>query len=349
MAFQSNRYLTWYIATTSRSTSINLFASGVHALDPADLDVPRVDPSGAARLFEEGLARWLSIPADEVLFTPGATGGTLLALLALAEPGDEILVEAPVYEPMLRQALRLGTVKRFSRLPSNGWRLPVDEVLRQMTDRTRLVMITEPSNPSGTFLPRDQVLSLADAVGRRGGRLLVNEVYRLFTDAPSYHLAAESIVVVSSLSKLLGPYWARLGWLSASESLVSGLRIGHWNMGMPTAPAAAAGLAVLSRADDLRSRAMEISASGLDVVDRWVSSTPGLSWTRPQGTGFGCVHLPESVDDLGLCEVLDSEHGVLPVPGTFFGVPGSIRLSWLQAGDRLEEGLSRVARGLAGG
>lgn len=347
MGFERNEYLRWYIPRMFGAPAINLHASGVPALAPGDIRVPEVDPWHAAGLFEEALAGWLSIPAHEVLFTPGATGGTLLALMTLTSPGDDILVEQPVYEPMLRQAQRLGTVRRFGRIPSSGWRFPLDEVVGQMTGRTSLVMITEPSNPSGTFLPREEVLALADLCASRSVLLLVNEVYRGYTDAPSFHGEAESIVVVSSLSKLLGAYWARLGWISARPEIVEKLRAAHRNMSMPTAPGAAVGLGVMERADEIRAEAMSLSSAGVDTVDTWVKSRPGLSWTRPQGPGFGCVMLPEDIDDdVRFAEKLHDEHGVLVVPGTHFEVPGSLRISWLQAGGDLEEGLGRIGKAL---
>jgi aspartate/methionine/tyrosine aminotransferase len=345
MSFGENDYLGWYIPRMMGSTAINLHSSGVASLQPADLDVPDADPWMVVHEFEEALASWLSVPAGELLFTPGATGGTLLALLTLTGPDDEILVEKPVYEPMLRQAGRLGSVRRFERHPADGWRIDLDRVASLVTDRTSLVMITEPSNPSGTFLPREDVLALADLAGRVGALLLVNEVYLGYTDAPSLHGQASNIVVVSSLSKLLGAYWARLGWISAPAATVEELRMAHKNLSMPTAPGAAAGLGVLARADALRAKAIELASTGVQVVDRWVSSTSGVSWTRPQGAGFGCVRLPgRHRDDVAFAGRLLEEQSVLVVPGTHFEVPGSLRISWLQAGDHLQEGLEGIGR-----
>ncbi len=345
MSFDSNDYLGWYIPRMMGSTAINLHSSGVASLQPGDIEVPDVDPWQAVHAFEEALAAWLCVPDGELLFTPGATGGTLLALLALTGPDDEILVEKPVYEPMLRQAGRLGSVRRFERSPASGWRIDLDRVSSLLSERTSMVLITEPSNPSGTFLPRTDVLDLARRAARVGALLLVNEVYLGYTDAPSLDGQAENILVVSSLSKLLGAYWARLGWVSGPGPVIERLQVAHKNFSMPTAPGAAAGLGVLARADELRARAVELAASGVEIVDDWVESTPGISWTRPAGTGFGCVFLPERLrDDVAFAERLLDEQSVLVVPGTHFEVPGSLRISWLQAGDQLQEGLARIGR-----
>ncbi|MBI4702469.1 MAG: aminotransferase class I/II-fold pyridoxal phosphate-dependent enzyme [Deltaproteobacteria bacterium] len=347
MRFDSNSYLKWYMPRMRRDDAVNLHASGVPSLTPADIELRPYDPWRVAEEFEPALAAWLGIDAESVLFTPGATGGTLLALLSLTAAGDELLVELPTYEPMLRQAARVGNVRRFRRSPESGWQLPVDEIGRLLSPRTKLVMITEPSNPSGTFARREDVLAVADLAATRGALVLVNEVYLGFSERPTLCGARDNIVVVSSLSKLLGAYWLRLGWLAARPDLVQRLRWGHMNLSMATKPAAAYGLGVLARADEWRARARATAAAGLEPVDRWVRATPGVSWIKPQGPGFGCVRLPDGVaDDVAFAEKLQDELRVLVVPGTHFELPGTLRLSWLQAGDRLQEGLERISRAL---
>ena len=345
MGFEDNDYLAWYVPRVHAPLEIDLSSSGVTALALGEVEVPEVDPWQAAHAFESALAEWLSVPASEVLFTPGATGGTLLALLTLAPAGSEILVEAPIYEPMLRQAQRLATsVARFHRRAADGWRIDLDEVASAITPRTRVVMITEPSNPSGTFLPRAELLALAETAADHGAWLLVNEVYRGFCHAPSCHGAAANIVVLSSLSKLLGAYWARLGWLSAQPETIERLRRAHLNLGMQASPNAAFGLGLMKTARARREEAQQTAGRGRRVVADWVEATSGISWTPPQGPGFGCLQLPRSVeDDVRFAEALHRDRGVLAVPGTHFELPGTLRLSWLQAGERLQEGLAIIA------
>lgn len=346
MTFDRDRYLEWYIPRF-RGTSpppINLHASGVPALTPADLPPPAGgDPWSLPARFEEALASWLGIPAEEVLFTPGATGGNLLAILGLADPGAEVLVEAPIYEPMWLQAARIGPIRRLHRSPTDGWAIPSDAG-NEVREETGLIIVTEPHNPSGRFSPRSTIKELARAAEGVGAYLLINEVYRGYSDRPSYHGIAENVVVVSGLSKLLGSYWARLGWLSGATEILERLRWAHVNMGMPASPVAATGLAVLSKAEELRGRARQLSSGPLTLVDAWVQSTPGIRWSPSEGPGFGCVELPPGTNDMDLAETLLKDEGVLVVPGTLFEAPGTLRVSWLQTGDRLEEGLGAIQR-----
>ncbi len=348
MAFEDADYLSWYVPRVRGAhDAINLHSSGVPPLDFDGLTPTGGNAWALAPAFEEALASWLGHPCAELVYVPGATGGTLLALLTFARPGAGFLVEEPIYEPMRRQAERLGPVARLPRSAANRWELDLETAARQITDETAAVLITEPHNPSGVFAPREQVLALAELAARRGAILLINEVYRGWSDRPSYHGTAENVVVVSSLSKLFGAYAARLGWLSGSPDRVQRLRTGLLNYSMPAAPSAGLGLAMLERADDLVAEARRRAAL-VEPVDAWVRETPGVSWWRPDGAGYGCVALPEGIDDHAFVERLQTERGVLVIPGSLWEVPGSLRLSWLQT-DRpdLERGLEQLASALA--
>ncbi|MCP4600974.1 MAG: pyridoxal phosphate-dependent aminotransferase [Proteobacteria bacterium] len=350
MSFDQNDYLQWYIPQLrKRNAVINLHASGVPALKLDEIEPATCDQWEMVRQFEDSLAAWLSISKQEICFTPGATGGTLLAILTLARPDDEPLVESLTYEPMRRQAERVGSMRRFSRRMEESWHIPLRKIEKQITDRTGLVMITEPANPSGTFCPREEMLTLAEIAARHNAFVLVNEVYRGFTDRASYHGEADNIVVVSSLTKLLGTYGLRLGWLSGTTETIRRLKTAHMNMSMPNQIAAAYGIGVLARADELKQRATDIAAAGREIVDNWVCSTPQVHWIKPMGPGFGCIALPEHVNnDIDFAESLQKESGVLTVPGSYFGAPGTVRISWLQCGDRLEQGLMLFANALGG-
>jgi len=349
MAFDTTDYLSWYVPRIRREDgALNLHASGVAPLEPEDLDIPEGNPWLMALSFENKLSKRLGCPPEEVLFTAGATGGTLLALLTLSTRHQELVVESPIYEPMLRQAERLNPVRRLKRDPARGWRFDLDEARRLVTERTSLVMLTEPHNPSGLLSPRDHVLALADHAASVGAQLLINEVYHGWSDAPSYHGAAPNILVVSSLSKLMGAYWARLGWICGEQSQVSRLRTAHLNYGMASAPSAAVGLAFLRKADTLTKRAQTAAREGVAVVDSWVQATPGVTWQRPEAAGFGCVTLPPGVDDVALAEALHDDHCVLVIPGTLWEVPGTLRISWLQADpSSVSEGLRSIAQYLS--
>ena len=120
----------------------------------------------------------------------------------------------------------------------------------------------------------------------------------------------------------------------------------YQNMGMPSAPTAQAGLAFLKDIDRFRKRAIELSRSGLKEVREMIANTPSLSWHEPDSAGFACIKLPAGIDDLKFVMRLHEDHGVLIVPGGCFETPGTVRLSWIQAGDRLSEGLAKFLKAI---
>jgi aspartate/methionine/tyrosine aminotransferase len=263
MDFSRTDYLSWYIPRLNEDREvIHLDASGVPSLRLDEITIPATDPWTMIPLLEQALAEWQGAEAAETVFTPGATGGTLLALLTLADRDSEIVVESPIYEPMLRQAQRVATVRRLVRRQDQGYRLSLDTAGRVISGATSLVMITEPHNPSGRLSPRDDILELAAIAESNGARLLINEVYRGFTDQPSYHGAAENIIVVSSLSKLLGAYWARVGWLAAPAPEASRLRMAQLNMSMGSSLGAGCGLGILETAKQRRQEARGAALTG---------------------------------------------------------------------------------------
>ena len=349
MKFDTNEYLSWYIPRAmAGDDAINLHSSGVPMVLPSELDIDDIvgNPFETPARLEHALAAWLGIEPKEIVFTPGGTGGTLLALLTLARPGGNIVVEKPIYEPMLRQAAALGEIRRMERRFENRWKLPLEDARRLIDDNTSVVMITEPHNPSSVLSPRNDIEEMARVAAEHGAILLINEVYGQFCEAPSCHGLAKNVVVVSSLSKLAGAYWARVGWLSSTKELSARFKTAHMNMGMPAAPAAQAGLAFLKDIDRFRNRAIELSASGLKEVREMVASTPSLSWHEPDAAGFSCIQLPARIDDLEFANRLHKDHGVLVVPGGCFEAPGTVRLSWIQAKDRLSEGLSKFIKAM---
>ena len=97
MSFARTRYLSWYLPRAVQEDVIHLDASGVPSLVPEQVPPAKGDPWAMASHFERSLAAWLGIAESRVLFTPGGTGGTLLALLTLVDQGQEIVVESPVY------------------------------------------------------------------------------------------------------------------------------------------------------------------------------------------------------------------------------------------------------------
>src|SRR5437660_4997682 len=142
-----------------------------------------------------------------------------LAMAAILEPGDKVLIEHPAYGPILDVAHYLkATVKRFRRAEENGWAIDSDEVRRCATPKTRLIVITNLHNPTSALTPDSVLREVGDIARSIGALVLVDEVYldAVYQRTPrtSFHLGPE-FVVTSSLTKVYGVSGLRCGWILA--------------------------------------------------------------------------------------------------------------------------------------
>ncbi|HEY4572990.1 MAG TPA: pyridoxal phosphate-dependent aminotransferase, partial [Thermoanaerobaculia bacterium] len=197
-------------------------------LEPEDIQVNAATRDGHPPLLEVIAAQY-GVSPGQVVTAPGTSGANFLAFAALAGPGDEVLVERPTYEPLLAALAFLGAqIRRFERRFENGYGLDLDEIRSRLTDRTRLVVLANPHNPSGVMLEPDEVAGLARLAEGAGAHLLVDEVYRdiWFEDAPASHVhLGPNVLATSSLTKSYGLSGLRCGWVLAAPDVARRLRL----------------------------------------------------------------------------------------------------------------------------
>ncbi len=355
MTYRPTRYLTWARQFFGK-VPYDLAVSGAPIVPrdelgaPADLD----DPAGIER-FAAMVATYNDVPRAEAVPALGTAHAIWLAYASLVRPGDDVLVEDPGYEPLLRAAEGLGArVIRFAREPKERWALNPDRIARAMTVRTRVVAVTNHHNPTGVRAPDDVLRAVAAVCQARGAHLLVDEVYAPF-DAlvgedgifhGSARKLAPNVVCAASLTKCygLGPH--RLGWMLGPADVVAraqdvltatlgNLPLQHANMGAHA----------LSRIAALAARTRAMMVGRREQVAAWMATRPDLEWSAPSEGLFGLATSTRAGDLLPLLEVAAREQGVLASAGTFFGVPNGLRISWASlGGDALGEALSRLGR-----
>jgi aspartate/methionine/tyrosine aminotransferase len=312
------------------------------------------DPAGYAAL-REAIARYNDVPAAEVVPAIGTTQALWLAFAALTSPGDDVLVEAPGYQPLTCIAEGVGArVVPFERAAGEGFALDPDRIARAMTPRTRLVVVTSLHNPTGVRTS-DAVLREAARVAEAGGaRLLVDEVYAPFdalVDAAgvfrgSARKLAPNVVAVSSLTKCYGLGNQRVGWLLGPADVVAraddAMTAGCGHLPLPHAHL---GVHAFARLGWLAERARAVLAGKRERVAAFVASQ-GWAWSAPAEGLFGFVRIPGAGDLTPIIEAAAREREVLVAAGSFFGVPDGFRLAWSAPADRLDEGLTRLADAL---
>ena len=217
---QAFRYMRW--SKTQSPARFNLATSDVAPfplrelpIDLKELEINGDNSYGYAPL-QQAIAAHHGVDRDCVVESAGTSMANHLAMAAIIEPGDEVLIEHPAYGPILDIAQYLqANVKRFRRVKENGWAIDPAEVRRCITPKTRLIVITNLHNPTSAFTPEPVLREIGDIARSVGALVLVDEVYldAVYENTPrtSFHLGPE-FVVTSSLTKAYGLSGLRCGW-----------------------------------------------------------------------------------------------------------------------------------------
>jgi aspartate/methionine/tyrosine aminotransferase len=342
-------YLPWAIEQMPLAR-LDLATSGVPVVPVEQLGaVPYVSDWRALGVFAEAVALRYAVPVAEVVPALGAAGGISLLMHGLAGPGDEVVVERPAYEPLLSAIEGRGAVARpFARGQQVGWRVTREAVEAALGPRTRVVMLSNPHNPSGVAQGDEELRPVADMLGARGIELVVDEVYRELAEPRcTARKLGDHVSVTSSLTKCFGLGWARAGWVIARPEVAARLRLATLNLcGVLPATVGAYGAVGMQQADALLARGRSVIEGCAGRMRELVAGSRWLRWTAPHPSlPFGFV---EHVDGSDLSAVADDLRatGVLVVPGRFFGRPGGFRISWMLGAGGLEEAFIEIERAL---
>jgi aspartate/methionine/tyrosine aminotransferase len=305
------------------------------------------------RYAVDALARRYDLSADQIITTTGATGALNMVLKALVAPGDHVLVERPGFDFLGRLARDAGAVVGNIERSAPVFRIDVDGLAAQLTPRTRVAIITNLHNPSGARLTPQEISAVAARLAQANVVLVVDEVYADFArdaGAPPAAQLADNVVTVSSLTKVLGLFALRFGWLAAHPDLLDRIKAKapDGDLGVSKLSHAVAAH-VLERPEPFEAhwrRAIEVNRP-LVLQHAAALSAAGLIEGEPPQ--YGCMFFPRIVgadDTVALARQLHRRHGVLVAPGEYFGAPGRLRIGFGADPAAVETGLHRLAAGL---
>ena len=300
----------------------------------------------------------LSTEAGDVTVTSGATEALASALMALIEPGDEVILLQPLYDAYLPLVLRAGGVPRFVRLAPPDWRITAEALAGAVGPRTRLILFNNPHNPTARVFERDEVALVAELCTAHGLVAVSDEVWEHVVFDGRAHLPlagfpgmAERTVKIGSAGKIFSLTGWKVGWIVAPPELARPIRNAHQYIAYATPPnlqaAAAYGLGKEEGYfTEMRARfaaARQALVAGLGEA--------GYRPLAAEGTYFVCIDLAASgiaADDLTFCERAVREAGIAAIPVSAFyaeePVRNVVRLCFAKQPATLEAGLERLAR-----
>src|SRR5215467_10146483 len=343
-------YIEW--AKLHASARYNLAASGVKGLPLGELPVRLEDlqlsaPGGYGHLpLLERLAARYGTGIKNVAAAIGTSMANYLAMSALLEPGDEVVIEDPAYDPLVEVGHYLGAaVKRIPRRRENSFQIDPDELKNVVSGRTRLVVLTNLHNPSGALLEEAALREIGEIGRAAGARVLVDEVYlELLFDRPfrSACRLGETFLVTSSLTKAYGLSGLRCGWIVAAPELCD--RMWHQNDLFGNIPAHITDRLSVIAFDHLgtiRARAKDLLERNWKLLDAFLAEHPELGAARPPGGTILFAKVPGGDGD-ALARHLREKYETSVVPGRFFGMPDHIRIGICNDTAEVEEGLKRL-------
>ena len=318
--------------------------------------------SEGSELLRERIARWYSgATAGNVTVVNGGSEANHLALWSLLEPKSRLAFMVPNY----RQGFGLGrhygagTDTFALRLgPSKGaqrWRLDVPGLAKTVTRKTRVIMVCNPNNPTGSVLDDEEMDAVVRAARRVGAWIVADEIYRgaeVATDAttPTFYGRYERVVVTSGLSKAFGLPGLRIGWVVAPRKVIEGIWRFHdyttLTPGMLSDRIASAVMAPATREHTL-ARTRGIIRRNLPTLESWLKQHADIfEYAPPQAGAIALARYRLRIGSQALVDRLRERLSVLLVPGDQLGVPRALRFGFGYDIEKTTEGLALVGREL---
>ena len=353
----------------ARPGSINL------GLGEPDLFTPEVVRRAAVKVIVEeqnGYTSHAGLPAlrekvagdyaylegklERVIITAGSQEAMYLAMLALIDEGDEVLLPNPgfvAYPTIVRMA---GGTAKFYRLPrEKGFAFDVDEFRRAVTPQTKVVVCISPSNPTGRVIADDDLASIADAVRDHGAYLISDEIYRdlYYTSERPGSLSSfyDRTIVIGGLSKSMSMTGWRLGWLCGEEDVVQAALLlhGYVTTCASTVSQKASLVAWSDEAKQARAEFRQTFRARRDHLLSLIDTELGLRAVSPEGAFYTMLDVSRFGESMNVANALLDE-GVITVPGAAFGseAEGFLRVSFCADHDTLAEGVRRIKKAIHG-
>jgi aspartate/methionine/tyrosine aminotransferase len=311
------------------------------------------------RALAEDVHRRLGLTCDpqtEILVTIGSTAAIMITLLTVLEPGDEVLVPEPMYLFYLDWAeyANARTVP-LPMDPDHPGRIDESALRAKVTDRTKVILINSPHNPTGSGLGRAGLEAVARVAVDRDLLVVSDEVYDRIVFPPFEHHSLaelpglrERTVVVNSFSKSFAMDGWRIGYLTGPADLVGEIEKTQQHTVLSAATFVQwAAVEALRRGDELVGPMLEAYAARRRLMLDLVESSSRLSARPPQGAFYVWAKIdPPAADDWTLVDRALDEAGVAVTPGEVFGPSGAgyLRLSFCLAEDKIEKGMTRLKR-----
>ena len=320
--------------------------------DPGpNLDLGRGDHYGADE-FKDVLAKMYDCGHDNIVTASGGTEANFLVFLSTLSKGDEFIIEQPGYQPMWLTPEMLGARKvQWLRSFKDGFQLDIEALEGLINDKTKLIVLTNPHNPTGVMADRELDIRKASEIAQaKGIYVLIDEIFLDGAFVPQGSAYGfPNVIITSSMTKVYGLGGQRTGWIIAPTEIASECQYAkaHTNASSSYVGEMMNAHALRNARELLVQKFNNLSVSNFRVVSEWIETNKDIvEWVAPHG-GIMCFpRYKVNMSSIELCHKLLDDHGVMVNPGEYFDMDGHIRLSYACPENVLRSGLDALGNGL---
>ena len=332
---------------------IRAIATGLTRYNPP-LGIPTLR---AAVATEISRTRGVEVGPENVVIVPGGKPGIFFPMLALVEPGDEVIYPDPGFPTYESVTHFLGAVPRpVPLLEENDFSFDMAAFEQSLSDRTRLIILNSPSNPTGSIIPRQDLERIAEAARAHDAWVLSDEIYsRLVYDGEHESIISlpgmlERTVLLDGFSKTYAMTGWRLGYgvMPAEVAEAMGPLLTH-SVGCTATFTQYAGLAALTGPQDAVDRMIAQFRLRRDAIVEGLNAISGITCQKPQGAFYAFPNVKSfGKTSAEMAAYLLDQAGVAVLPGTAFGRYGEgyLRLSYANSLENIERALVRIGDAL---
>ncbi len=334
-------------------------ASGIQkALDGKDCSYA---PLFGLPELRKGVAAWMNrryecnYTQENVLVTCGGKFALFAALDLLVSPGDEVLIPAPYwpsYPTLVEHAKAKAVIVPVS--PENGWKVTTDDLMKYRTERTKVLILNHPNNPTGAMYTRKELEAILKVAGDNDWTVISDEVYSeiyydqsRFVSCGSFPKWQERVVVIQSCSKNFGMTGLRVGFALGPVELISamGSLQGQTTTGTSVFSQWAA-YSAIEHADTVSASMRTQMQERRDLFMQTLNSLFSCDLAPPASALYAFVPTSalttEPIRSQAFCEKILSEGNIATVPGSAFGMEGYVRFAFTESLDHIEKGLNAL-------
>ncbi|GAA5345631.1 pyridoxal phosphate-dependent aminotransferase [Planifilum fimeticola] len=303
----------------------------------------------------------LTYQPEQIVVTSGAKHALYNLFQVLIDPGDEVIIPAPYWVSYIEQVKLAGGVPVIIRgEESRSFKVTPEQLRGAITERTRAFLINSPSNPTGMVYNREELEALGRVCLEHGLVIISDEIYEHLIYGDEAHVSIaqlgpefyERTIVINGVSKTYSMTGWRIGYAAGHAEVIQAMTgLSSHSTSNPTSVAQYAALAALTGSQEPVQEMKKAFKERRDYVVQRIRNIEGLGIQEPQGAFYAFVNVRNVVEALGRFRDVDEwvkalleEELVAVVPGSGFGSPDHIRISYATSMDQLEKAMDRIER-----